>query len=273
MRHQTCTMLAIAGTLLTLAPVGPAAGQVACGDTITEDTVLDQDLDCGRFGGFGLFALTVEGPATLDLNGHVLTCNPSAPPPGGVLLDGTRARLVDGTVTGCPFQAVLVRGGGGHTVRDVTLTQNSVGILVVSSGNLIKRNSLEDNDHPGIQVSGSDNRLIGNHINGVIVPRDVVGVGILLTTFADSTTVIANVVTGMDDEGIIVQTNENTIRANKLSGNRIGILVSGQSNTLTGNIATGNDEDDLIDENAGCDDNDWHGNTFDSASSDTDCID
>jgi hypothetical protein len=49
------------------------------------------------------------------------------------------------------------------------------------------------------------------------------------------------------------------------------LVVSGaQSNPLTGNNATCNTDTDLVDQNAGCDDNDWRGNTFETANQD--CI-
>jgi parallel beta-helix repeat protein len=275
MRHQTFAMLAAGGTLLlVLAPVGPAAGQVACGDTITEDTVLDADLDCSGAGTNP--ALTVMGPATLDLNGHVLTCS-SGSFIGGVRLEGARARLVDGSVTGCRGDsgisfAVVLAGDGSHTLRDLTLTGNSFGVDVRgtrNTGNRIERNSIEPSMNvrlsTGIQVSGLDTRVIGNHVDRAVR-------GIDLVSGSSSTTVIANVVTGAG-EGIHVNSSENTIRHNQLSGNNTGIhLLSGaQSNAITGNQATGNGTD-LIDENSGCTNNDWHGNIFDTADPE-DCID
>jgi parallel beta-helix repeat protein len=273
MRHQAFAMLAVGGTLLLiLAPVGAAAGPVGCGDIITEDTVLDQDLDCS--GTEARTALTVEGPATLDLNGHVLTCDVRA---FGVALTRGRARLVDGTVTGCIFAVALV-GDGRHTVRDVTLTENTVGIDSESPGNRIERNWV---DHFGqaIRVIAPDNRVIGNYIDGTgpsTPPAPTPNLGIELAgrpdSAADSTTVIGNVVIG-SIRGIELNTDGNAIRANQLSDNTFGIVVEigAESNVLTGNHAEGNDVD-LLDENFDCDDNDWRGNSFDSARPE-DCID
>jgi parallel beta-helix repeat protein len=247
--------------------IGGNRPEAMCGDIITEDTELDRDLDCR--GTRITPALIVEGPATLDLNGHVLICSEidvGGSVGDGVSLTAAQARLVDGTVTGCGLAVGLLEDGR-HTVRDVTFTGSGDGIEVGSSGNLIERNLLNVTAD-AIRVLASNNRVIGNHIDGG-------NAGVLLTSTAviaaDSTAVIDNVVTG-SDVGIPVTTNENAIRANQLSGNGTGILVvsSAQSNALTGNNATGNTTD-LIDQNAGCDDNDWHGNTFDTANQD--CID
>jgi parallel beta-helix repeat protein len=283
MRHQTFAMLAVGGTLLlVLAPVGPAAAQVACGDTITEDTVLDEDLDCRGAGTNP--ALTVMGPATLDLNGHLLTCSSGSFIGEGVRLEGARARLVDGSVTGCRGNsgigfAVVLAGDGNHTLRDLTLTGNSFGVDVRgtdNTGNRIERNSIEPSMNvglsTGIQVSGLDTRVSGNHVDRAVR-------GIDLVSGSSSTTVIDNVVTG-STEGIHVNSSANTIQHNELSGNNTGIRLIGVipaapggalSNVIAGNQATGNGTD-LIDENPGCDDNDWHGNIFDTADPE-DCID
>jgi parallel beta-helix repeat protein len=170
-----------------------------------------------------------------------------------------------------PDRSDLASGAAGGQAS--TLTQNAEGINVESSDNRIHGNSM-DNHNIGVRVEAPDNRLTANHIDGGTT-------GIWLNSElsggagdADSTTVIANVVTGQRNAGILVSADENAIRANQLSGNAVGILVEtgAEANALTGNRAEGNTGSDLLDGNPGCDDNKWRGNTFDTAFPE-DCID
>lgn len=70
MRSRTTILLAALVTAATLQPgvAAAAVDTVACGDTLTTDTVLTRDLTCA--GGDGL---TLLGGVTLDLGGHTLT--------------------------------------------------------------------------------------------------------------------------------------------------------------------------------------------------------
>src|SRR5689334_20745326 len=80
-------LAAAVATLPLLAFSGPSAlaANVHCGETITQDTTLDSDLDCSGPArvvvvegdlvcqGSGCEGLDVVGPATLDLGGHTIT--------------------------------------------------------------------------------------------------------------------------------------------------------------------------------------------------------
>lgn len=54
-------------------------------------------------------------------------------------------------------------------------------------------------------------------------------------------------------------------------GDGILVVEGAENNTITHNVATGNDGIDLVDENLGCDNNQWSGNRFSTRSQD--CID
>jgi hypothetical protein len=164
-----------AGFYLMLSAGAPAhAQEVNCGDTITEEVVLQRDLDCEL--GAGEHGLTVQGPATLDLGGFNVSCEGN----GGdscVVLVGAGARLQSGGVhTGrrdglfpdpasSPTPAVRVAGAGGHTVEGIDAFAGyeavaSTCFVVESDGN-----RLQDNRAFGRQsfyVEGNDNFLTEN---------------------------------------------------------------------------------------------------------------
>lgn len=259
MRHPTFARLEVGVTLL-LVSIGPAAAQDFCGATITRDTVLHQDLTCSR-------PITVSR-ATFNLNGHTITCGKN---PTGVILGGARSELINGTVASCEIGVQLSSDG---VVRDVTITTVGVGIDVQGSGNMI-HNNFVSSTLMGIEVLAPNNRLIGNHLDGGSPRPANVHVGIALASDADpadSTTLMDNVVTQFY-RGIEVFTDRNAIRANQLSANAVAVFVhdGAHSNSITGNTAAGNTEIDLVDENSGCDRNQWRGNGFDTANP-TSCI-
>ena len=80
------------------------AADIQCGDTIGAGERVKLAHDIGPCSGGP--AITVVGPAVLDLNGHTVAGNGDI---DGIVLEGKKARIMNGTVIGC-YNAVVVMG-------------------------------------------------------------------------------------------------------------------------------------------------------------------
>ena len=248
----------VAGLSVPDQPAAEAQDGIGCGDTIGpwEFGKLDSDLSCDSSTNP---ALTVVGPAVLDLNGHTVSCAVgtgdvhAAPvePVGqiGILVKGIGAIVKNGQVTGCvdgvvvgeAVDPVSVDGspGGFHVVANLEVTDSAVnltGIVVNSDRNLIAYNNVHDNDSTGILVNGNFNVLKKN-------------------------TVQSN-----SGDGIGVAGHRNLVASNTTNNNADdGIDVDGQNNVIKFNNSSGNTDWDMEDGNTDCDSNVWGFNTFGDA--------
>lgn len=236
----------LAPLLLGSALVGTAsAAHVACGQTITQSTVLDSDV--GPCPGDGI--IVGANNITLDLNGFTVFGTAAPGDGAGILIQGrTGVTVRNGRVT--LFDAgVAIIGGSGNTVTGLTVQENigtggtdfGDGIaLFSSSGNTIRGNTAQHNGpYDGIGLVGnSDNNVVdGNVSQGNNIAFDQAHTGHM--GFPGGT---------MDDHGIRVEgpgVNGNIISNNTVEGNGLdGILVFGfaanTGNTLRGNIVRGN---------------------------------
>ncbi|MDQ3897583.1 MAG: right-handed parallel beta-helix repeat-containing protein [Actinomycetota bacterium] len=259
---------------------GPAAAAVGCGQVITTNTTLTSNV--GPCAGNGL---VIDGKnITVDLNGFsVIGAAPSSGGGVGIRLAHTTAVVVrNGTVTG--FGAgVVVRGGAGNTVANLTVTGNAGpavvgadfgdGILVdTSASNKITGNVVSHNGpYDGIGVIGSStaNQIAGNRVEY----NDVVGafgqprtVGILITSGSASdavsaTTIVNNVVRANAANGIelFLLTRNTTVRDNTVEANGFDNTDRGDSSV---GRAVGNAGIVLGDGSSGADvqRNEVHGN-------------
>jgi len=133
--------------------VSPAAGAVlSCGQTITQSTVLENDVGPCPSNGIIIGADNI----TLDLNGHRVFGTPAAGDGAGVLVDQRRAvTVMRGLVT--DFDGgVVIRGGGGNTVVQIVAERN----LGASEGHPPSPGTLYG-DGIAIQAS-SDNHIVNN---------------------------------------------------------------------------------------------------------------
>lgn len=250
-----------------------ADAQVQCGDTITEDAVLDRDLSC-------LDGLMLVGPATLDFNEHFVTCD-CAPT---IIVTGRRARLHSGVV----FSLVTLAGDGSHLVRDVRIDGRGIGLSIVSSRNVIVHNRIGGFFFPAVEVLAERNVIRDNSISTsaqdglwVSFPRNRI-IGSMISTLAgnaltlyglgDRTHVMDNIILGGDTPfsngvGIEVSTDHNLIMANEVSAYVEGIKLKqgAKKNKVNRNIAIDNLEFDLVDNNPDCEKNIWAKNQFDTA--------
>jgi parallel beta-helix repeat protein len=146
-----------------------ASAQVRCGDVIGPDqsVTLERELSgCAP----GAAALTVIGPATLDLNGFSVICQDAgADTPLGIVVVGRRATVRNGSVQRCST-GVSVLGEGSHRIENVTaalsdkgFTAGGEGFVVESDGNLLTGNAAVQNSAQGFRLVESDrNRLTDN---------------------------------------------------------------------------------------------------------------
>jgi parallel beta-helix repeat protein len=250
-----------------------------------EATNLSCGQNLGPGGSFSLDASLTDCPgqalvvisAQLNLNGHTVSC--ASESDTGIRILGSGSRVTNGTVTRCGL-GVDVAGDGGHTVEQVTATDNNVGFVVTSgSDSELHANAAIDNDL-GFIVQASNNRLTGNtasanvtsfNLNGGSgnelsdnVARDSV---FGFQVAAAGMTLIRNTASG-NRAGFLVLGNGSELSENVASGNLSGILVQSgaEANRLRSNAAAGNSSVDLIDENASCGSNQWQSNSFGLAS-------
>ena len=184
-RGTSLTLLAAllgAGAVLA-APAQAAHGNVSCGQTITSDITLANDI--GPCPGDGLI-VTASG-ITVNLNGYTITgsntTNTSSTEQVGIRLAGVSDVTVNGRGTVRNFDAgVSIEGGARNTVQEVSAVDNinhsaftgnnnrclyGDGILTVDSDdNLIRRNLLENNgpfDGAALVGDSDRNTVTGNH--------------------------------------------------------------------------------------------------------------
>ena len=144
-----CFAIAIGGT------VTPSYA-IECGAVIGpyEDVTLDHDLNC-RNG----IALTVVGPATLNMQGYTLYGKSAG---AGILVIGEGAKVMNGTVEGFN-DAVGVFGNGNHHILKITAAKNIIhGFIVGSSNSKFVGNTADGNGYEGFIVYGSKNKLVNN---------------------------------------------------------------------------------------------------------------
>ena len=105
-----------------------SAEALNCGDTIShgEKVILTSNLTCP-----GALALTVIGPAILDLDGHTVECQTGS---DCIIIQGKSAKVLNGAVK----NNVVVEGIGRHQLKNLI-----TGSFVVNSNtNFIENNTV-----------------------------------------------------------------------------------------------------------------------------------
>ncbi len=240
-------VVAVMTVLAGLALTGPAqAAILTCGQTITQDTILENDLGpCPNHG----VVIGADG-ITLDLNGHQVSGTSGGRDGAGVyLLNRSGVTVMNGTVSAFDI-GVAIDGGSGNTVRGMTARDNigglgaigGDGIAIMSSqsnsivNNLVHNNgpfsgvglySRRDSDHPGVRGVARDNVISGNSITGNIIgrnrstPTDTDNDGIRVENDAVFNTFENNRVArnGLDGIALFADTADNIVRNNQVEGN------------------------------------------------------
>ncbi len=224
--------------------VGSAsAAVVACGQTITQNTVLDADV--GPCSGTNVYGIIVGADnVTLDLNGHTVSGSPATGEGAGVFVfRRTGVTVKNGTVR--DFDGgVAIEGGSANTVTGITAHDNIgvVGVTRYADGIAI--------------LSSTDNRVVGNRVvhNGPLS-----GIGIYSRLDAEHPRATSGISSGNlisgnlvadnnlprsaainDSDGIRIETMSvfNTVSNNQVSGSGldgISIFSFAPDNTITGN--------------------------------------
>jgi parallel beta-helix repeat protein len=199
---------ALCGLLAGLAGTPDARAQVGCGDTVGPGQTATLTGDVGPCDDVGA-AITVDG-GTLDLGGFTVSCADTDGDnalPVGIQVEGTKAQVRNGTVTGC-YNGVRVDGSGKAVVTGVNASQNATdGVQIRSDKNKVTATTATGNADEGFDVLGSKNKVIGNTATGN--GSDGIDVG----SSARKNKVIRNVSTGND--GADLQASGASCKANR----------------------------------------------------------
>ncbi|MDQ6726527.1 MAG: right-handed parallel beta-helix repeat-containing protein [Actinomycetota bacterium] len=249
------------------------AATLACGQTVTQSTVLDNDLTGCTNNGIVVGADNI----TLDLNGHTVSGTAASGDKGGVVLVGrTGVTVKNGTVRSFDV-GVVIEGGSGNTVQGVTAVDNisfespgsanrgGDGIAILSSTNnhVVQNNTVNNGPYSGIGIysevdsahpratSGvsSGNVVDGNVVQGNIqarTPNNVVNndnIGIRLEPGNTGNFVLNNRVEGNGLDGItlFVRNTFTVVRANIVTRNGFYRVAARRGNGIGLQIGGAND--------------------------------
>lgn len=191
---MTRVAAALAIAFLLVLP-GAASAAVTCGQTITQDTTLDADLDCDD----GPYGIVIGAPGiTLDLAGHSVSAH-----------------------------SVSIRNQGydNVTIKNGSARAGGVGVQLSGvSGNLVKGISVYDLQNGIELVDADDNRIVGNRLTSV---------WIRLQGGSDGNLIRDNTVLGYEGFIWISGSSSNRVVGNVVStGQDTGVILSGADHTL-----------------------------------------
>ncbi len=269
--------LSIAAMGLMGAAPAAEARIVTCGEVITEDTVVSNDLDCVTSGA----ALVIGADdVTLNLNGHTITAEPDFST--GANTDGILSEQHDGVVIRNGYveastlygTGILVTGAG-NRIANISVT-GSAALTVSGPDNVVARTTAvgirgelvgdrfvarDSQFRFSAYLEGSRQRVVRNAVfevtfvgvNNVIranrierAALDTVG-----SIFARNRTfgvevagrenyVAYNTVTGGTGLRVLTGATGNYLRGNVATANEVGITVSEPTNVLQSNVANDN---------------------------------
>jgi parallel beta-helix repeat protein len=267
---------AAAAILLGLNAQHALGAHVACGDTITEDTELDSDLN--NCAGTGL-AIGADNVA-LDLNGHTVdgTHGQKLGTDGPNGIDNSEGHdgielTGPGAIRDFEVGIALVNASD-NVIRRLEASANLEGISLdghTATGNVIARTVLTDNLFTGIRLSDAyalnvaagHNELrkntafqngtgivIGGYGDGNVISRNRLfenGRGILLSDSFGRSLVAKNAIFRNAGAGIDSIELQNTrIERNKVIANGSdGIEIDDHNNIIQANVANGNGDDGI----------------------------
>ena len=223
------------------------ASQVSCGDRITVDTTLEQDLvNCPNHG----IVIAADG-VTLDLNGHLVDG------------DGKPAADCDQQKEPCDF-GVFNDGHDGVTVRDGSVREFAAGVLFGTASGRAHDNRVLDvsatrNQFAGIGIFSQVRGLVRNSSGDGSLGRDGMGlslgnshqVRILNNSFrhnahvgmetfeSDRYLIKGNLFSRNDQEAILMGGHDNQVRRNRLVRNGSGMSLGGRDNVVAHNRIVG----------------------------------
>jgi len=240
------------------------AQAINCGDEIKTNTSLDADLDCSIE---NVTALTVFGPASLDLNGFEVKCFSGQ---NGIDVKKEGATIINGTVSGADIGIRLREDGYHRAINMRVINCSSRGIRVQSDNNELTNNYIE-NSGKGIRVDGNFNQINGNTmVNNAAENCDVKGSkNLLLNNIAKDGPEECFLIGDLESKPTEQEANDNLFQNNVAINCGAGgfVAASGTSgNYIIRNTAFENSPSDFIDYNRNCKDNEWILNTAGSGS-------
>lgn len=261
-RIRVAVLGALIGTTLTFPPPASAADPVVCGQLITTDLVLQNDvLDCPGNG------LVVDADdVTIDLNGHVVDSSGvigeedrfagilNVGHDGLTVRNGTIREFVEGVLTigGDGLQvdhlsttlllhtAVYVDSGSGAVIQDNRSVDDCAGaVLEGSTDARVQRNTVLDHGCAGIAIYSSTQILVRDNVMRSTRPREALSgesAGIDVTAGSTDVLVVGNQVSDQGFVGLFIDgANRNRLVDNVIGHNNLGIVVMGHRNLVRGN--------------------------------------
>lgn len=267
----------------------------SCGEFLKGPGTFTLDSDLGPCSSFGI---EVTGPATLNMNGHTVSCANNSSSVGIAVSDEVTVR--GGTVMNCAegFHSV---GNGASFVENMAignatgfnmlvtkgkLTRNQAigndldGFDILGDSNTLEGNGADNNGGTGFDIVGNDNKLTGKNTadkDGVDGFRIQGNSNTLTKNTATNhksngfeiegihNKLTSNTSTGNDTNGVLIENDFNILKQNTSNENDAGgivILGSVDGNLVTRNKAKNNLVSDLFDENGECTSNQWKKNKF-----------
>jgi large repetitive protein len=265
-RRSLAACIAAAALLLMLASSAEAkkAVTVSCGETITTDTKLANDLtDCPNNG-----IVIGADDIALDLHGHTIDSG-GVPPEGCSEDEICGAGVVNGAGEG--GRAVIAPGHDGVTIKNGTIQEFGEAIFsYAASDNRLRDLTLSNNVNHGVTWPAmTHSRIEGIRARGSLLGILVGGVrggahdirvehnsvsdneflGISVFGGSDHVLVARNSVSDTaDGAGIVLSgSDENRVERNQVTGNLAGIVIADGSaeNVVTHNRSSGNVFDGL----------------------------
>ena len=261
-RRKTHLLIsATLGLAAVLVPLSPAsAASVTCGDVLTADTILTEDLACGptsdalvigaddvtlnlaghTISGPGAYATAFAGVRVAQQSGVTIEKGTITGFQTGVVLDESTGSLVTQLTVHDNDQGINLAGGSGHVVEKNNVYGNGRDAirLGLSSDNLVSKNTVTDNVFGiGVADFSSNNVVDKNHLSG---NRDF---AVALFSGASNNLVEKNDVLGTTGHGLQVSADASgsSLKENVVSTSGLdGIHVEAPSTTVTKNTAVRN---------------------------------
>ena len=239
-------MIGVVGCLvavLALASAPAPAATLACGDTITQDTIVENDIVCAE-PAVGL--VIGADDITVKFRGHKITgTGPTGEGSIGITDDGVERSGVtirDANIDG--FDTGIYMNATNSDLRGNSFTNVDTGMFLVGDGNFVFRNYMLSSGTIGLDITGNDLYLWGNRITGqpdsgiwvegdnpLIVRNRVTGCaafdGITLTGYTTFAKAAENTVSGCD-AGISMDGSGDHahLQSSDVSGNCDGLFVT-----------------------------------------------
>jgi parallel beta-helix repeat protein len=239
-RRTLEALLAAVALLSTIAPGALAAKPIhlSCGDTITADTKLADDLlDCP-----GIGVIVGADDVTLDLGGHTIDGDGVGDFEGVQNIGHDRVTIQHGSIRDF-VEGVAVLSARDNRLRDLALSDHRhTGIFVSDSTDVqVRRTSSADIAFAGIFLTRShDIRVEDNVVTS--------SGGGIAARLSDQLQITRNTAAGNENEGVLLfdETRHARVEHNAVSGNAAGIVVVADDNRVSHNRVADNGDNIVV---------------------------